>query len=266
MPPVEETSHCARIALAALLATTACQRASTARREPVRVAAAADLALAFADIARVFEARTGERVVFSFGSTGLLSRQIREGAPFDVFAAANVSFVDDVVRAGACDRSTVAPYALGRIAVWTRRGRPAPATLADLADPRFRQIAIANPAHAPYGQAARAALERNHLWERVQPKLVFGDNVRQTHQLATTGNVDAAIVSLSLVIRDRENPWLLVDAAEHPPIEQALVACDRGPNGAGGRSFARFVNSDEGRTILRSYGFVRPGEPVGADR
>jgi molybdate transport system substrate-binding protein len=228
---------------------------------PVRVAAAADLALAFGELGRDFEQQTGHRVTFSFGSTGLLARQLREGAPFDLFAAANESFVEEVVAAGACDGATKAPYARGRIAVWTRRGSgAAPAAFEELANPRFSRIAIAHPEHAPYGQAARQAFQHAGIWSAVAPKLVFGENVRQALQFARTGNADAAVVALALVIQDRDNPWLLVDEAMHRPIHQALVVCHRGGNFEGGKSFARFVNAEPGRALMRRHGFLLPGE------
>lgn len=253
-----------RLVLLAMLVSSGCRRApSAAERTPVRVAAAADLSVAFEELGRRFEQHTGRPVVFSFGSTGLLAKQLREGAPFDVFAAANVSFVDEVVKAGACDGATKAPYARGRIAVWTKRGTiPPPATLADLGDARFRRIAIANPEHAPYGQAARQALEQAGVWKAAEPRLVLGENVRQTLQFAETGNVDAAIVALALVANDRDNPWFIIDEAMHRPIEQALVVCTHGESRAGGDVFAHFVSSAEGRAVMRRFGFLLPGESV----
>jgi molybdate transport system substrate-binding protein len=248
-----------RRALLALLAAAGCHRAAPSA--PVRVAAAADLSLAFEELGRRFARQTGRRVVFSFGSTGMLARQLREGAPFDVFAAANVSFVDEVVAAGVCDGSTRRPYARGRIAVWTKRGGVAPpASLADLAHPRFRRLAIANPAHAPYGLAARQALTRAGLWGAVERRLVLGENVRQALQYAQTGNVDATVIALSLVVNDRENPWFVVDEGLHSPIVQALAVCVRGADREGGGEFARFVNADEGRAVMRRHGFLLPGE------
>lgn len=232
---------------------------------PVRVAAAADLAAAFEVLGREFEAQTGRAVVFSFGSTGLLARQLREGAPFDVFAAANVSFVDEVVAAGACDGATKQPYARGRIAAWVRDGA-APASPASLVEPRFVRIAIANPEHAPYGMAAREALQRVGAWETIETRLVYGENVRQTLQLAESGNADAAIVALSLVIKHDLGAWTLIDESLHAPIDQALVACRHGSDIEGGKAFARFLDSDRGRAIMREYGFLLPGESAGSTR
>jgi molybdate transport system substrate-binding protein len=248
-----------RRAVLALLVVAGCHRAAPGA--PVRVAAAADLSLAFEDLGRRFTQQTGRRVDVSFGSTGMLARQIRAGAPFDVFAAASVAYLDEVVAAGACDGATRALYARGRVALWSRRdGVTPPTALGDLAHPRFRRIALANPAHAPYGQAAREALTRAGVWGAVAPRLVLGENVRQTLQYAQTGNVDAALVALSLVVNDRENPWIVVDDALHRPIEQALAVCLRGANREGGAAFARFVNAPEGRAVMRHHGFLLPGE------
>ncbi len=246
----------------ALLGAIACRREPVAP-PPVRVAAAADLTDAFDELARAFERETGRAVVFSFGSTGLLAKQIREGAPFDVFAAANVSFVDEVVAAGVCDGATKAPYARGRIVVWTKRDRvAAPKAAADLADPRFTRIAIANPEHAPYGQAAKQALESLGIYGAVESRLVLGENVRQTLQFAETGNVEAAIVALSLVVDDDDDPWILIDEAAHRPIDQALVVCTQGTDREGGASFAAFINAESGRAVMRRYGFLLPDETL----
>lgn len=250
--------------VAVVLAASACKREPAAAASgPVLVAAAADLTLAFEQLGSDFEKQTGAKVTFSFGSTGLLAKQLKQGSPFDVFAAANVSFVDQVVEAGVCDGTTKTTYARGRIAVVTKKGAVAPArSLADLADPRFAHVAIANPEHAPYGQAARQALRRVGVWSAVEPRLVLGENVRQTWQYVATGNVEAAIVALSLVVNEKDNPWLLVDEALHEPIVQALAVCNRGNNRQGGADFVRFVGSESGRATMRRYGFLLPGEPL----
>ncbi len=257
----------ALLALGVLIALTSCERAAPSSRSPVRVAAAADLTFAFEELGRKYTQETGQQVVFSFGSTGLLAAQLRQGAPFDLFAAANVSFVEEVIKAQACDGATQAPYARGRIALWMRRGVVAPATqLQELAEPRFARVAIASPEHAPYGMAAREALEHAHVWHTLKDRLVFGENIRQTYQFAQTGNVEAAIVALSLVIHDRDNPWVLIGEGAHRPIEQALVVCRHGANRDGGAALARFINSASGREIMRRYGFMLPGEALEGPR
>ena len=227
----------------------------------LKVAAAADLAFAFEEVGKAFTAKTGTKVKFSFGSTGLLAKQIREGAPFDLFAAANISFVDEVVEAGRCDGATKSLYARGRVVAWWRSDLAAPpTTLADLADPRFKKIAIANPEHAPYGRAAREALMAAGVWATVEPKLVFGENVQQTLKFATTGNADVAIVALSLAIVTEGGNRLEIPESAHKPLDQALVGC--GPNATTAATFSAFVNGPEGRAVMRRFGFLLPGETL----
>src|SRR5690349_14897395 len=180
----------------ALVAAGACSKSG----HKVRVAAAADLAKAFTELSNEFKARTGIALELEFGSSGLLAKQIEQGAPFALFAAANREYVDQAVKAGRCDGATAHPYARGRIVVWTPAGVQAPAKLADLADPRFRKIAIANPEHAPYGRAAKQALEKDGVWPQVENRIVLGENVQATMLYARDHNADAAIVALSLAV------------------------------------------------------------------
>ena len=232
--------------------------------EPLRVAAAADLSLAFKDVGAAFEKASGKRVDFSFGSTGLLAKQISEGAPYDVFAAANMSFVDDVVRDGACLGETRALYARGRIVLWSRDPWALPKDIGDLKDPKYAKVAIANPDHAPYGKAAREALTRAGVWATVEPRAVYGENVQQTLMFARTGNADVAIVALSLAVVSPGN-YVAIDESLHAPLDQALVVCKGGGKGAKAneaRAFVTFVGSEAGRTIMRRYGFLLPGEAV----
>lgn len=232
--------------------------------EPLRVAAAADLALAFEEVGREFERSSGKRVDFSFGSTGLLAKQIEEGAPFDVFAAANASFVDDVVRAGACDGATKHLYARGRIVLWARDASMLPAELSNLTEPRFAKVAIANPEHAPYGRAAAQALAKAGVWPTLQPKVVYGENVRQTLMFAQSGNAEVAVVALSLAIAS-EGSYLPVDPSLHEPLDQEMVVCgggSKGPKLNEARAFVDYVSSPAGRAIMRRYGFLLPGEAL----
>lgn len=234
------------------------------RGDPLRVAAAADLALAFKEVGDAFEKESGKHVDFSFGSTGLMAKQIAEGAPFDVFAAANVSFVDDVVKAGACLGETRELYAQGRIVLWSKDPRALPKGVSELSDPKYTKVAIANPEHAPYGRAARQALDKVGAWASVSPRAVYGENVQQTLMFARTGNADVAIVALSLAVTSPGN-YVPIDPALHEPLDQALVVCKGG--GAGGkaneaRAFVSFVGSPAGRGIMKKYGFLLPGESV----
>ena len=222
---------------------------------PIQIAAAADLTLAFEEMGKLFESRTGNKVTFSFGASGALAKQLGQGAPFDLFAAANSTFVDDAVTAGACDPTTKALYARGHVVVWTKKGGVSVKTLADLQNPEIKHIAIANPEHAPYGKAAREALTRAGLWPALEGKIVQAENVRQALQFAQTGNADVAIVALSLVAKDQTGNQLPVDATLHAPIEQTLVVCQHGKNRAGARAFAQLVESSDGQALLKRYGF-----------
>jgi molybdate transport system substrate-binding protein len=241
---------------------------SCAKRAPaetgVTVAAAADLAAAFGELGTAFAAKTSVKPTFTFGSTGLLAKQLDQGAPFDVFAAANVSFAEQVVQSGACDGATKTMYARGRLVIWWRNGAGAapPSSLSELSDGRFVHVAIANPEHAPYGRAAEEALARAGVLEAVKPKLVFGENVQQALQIAETGNAELAIVALSLAIRNKKGAYLAVDQALHAPIDQAMVVCRHGQGPSLGKQFLEFVGSPAGRVVMQRYGFLLPGEQV----
>jgi molybdate transport system substrate-binding protein len=262
------SSRASRLLALGLLAATACKHGAdgggSRQGEPLRVAAAADLALAFKEAGDAFEQKTGKHVDFSFGSTGLLAKQIAEGAPYDVFAAANVSFVDDVVKAGACIGETKALYARGRIVLWAKDPWLLPKDVGDLKDPKYAKIAIANPEHAPYGKAAQQALTKAGAWSTIEPRAVYGENVQQTLMFARSGNADVAVVALSLAVTSPGN-YVPIDPSLHEPLDQALVACKGGSKGAKtneARAFIDFIGSEPGRVIMRRYGFLLPNETI----
>jgi molybdate transport system substrate-binding protein len=196
--------------------------------------------------------------VFSFGASGLLTKQIQEGGPFEVFAAANRSFVDDAVRTGSCDAASVRTYARGHLVMWMRAGAAEPPrNIADLADTRFRRIAIANPDHAPYGRAAKQALEHAKLWDSVKPRLVYGENIQQTLQFAQSGNAEVAPVSSSLVL-GIGGVQVDVDASSYDPLNQAIALCGTGMKNPNAMTFEDFVTAEEGRATLQRWGFQLP--------
>ena len=233
-----------------LLLFASCKSAAPA---PLRIAAASDLTEAWTELGARFEAETKIKVVFSFGSSGLLAKQISEGAPFDVFAAANSSFVDVTVKAGACDGATARRYAKGRIAAWSLKG-PLP-SLESIADERNKRIALANPEHAPYGRAAKEALEKAGLWPKIEARVVYAENVRQALQQAATGNAEVALVAYSNVINRKDGVTLLVDESLYEPIEQSLVQCARGGQPEAAKRFIEFLESDESRELMKQSGF-----------
>ncbi len=255
---------CSAVGLLSIILAAACQgtTAQPTQPPPLTVSAAADLVYAFTDLGQAFEQQTGIPVVFNFGSTGQLAQQIEQGAPVDLFAAANVSFVEDLARQGHVLPDSVALYGRGRITLWTRSDSPLRIErIEDLAQPAVQRIAIANPDHAPYGIAAREALQSAGIWDTVQPRLVLGENVRQTLQYAAAGDVDVAIAALSLSLQE-EGRWTLVPEELHTPIDQALAVVADSSNQDAARAFADFINSPTGRPIMRHYGFFLPGEEV----
>lgn len=233
---------------------------STTSIEEITVAAAADLQFAFTDIADLYEQQTGRKVTLVFGSTGQLVQQIENGAPFDLVAAANISYIDRLVAGGLAIPESAALYARGRIvlAVNKQSGKQA-VRLEDLLSDNITHIAIANPEHAPYGLAAKQALESLGLWEQLQPKLVYGENVRQALQFIQTGDAEVGIISLS-VANVPEITWTIIDESLHTPLDQALAILTtcKNPDMAG--DFIAFINGEIGRPIMRQYGFLLPDE------
>ena len=242
----------------ALACVTACKDkspATTPARDELTVAAASDLTPAFEEIGREFESAYNTNVVVVFGSTGMLTRQIEHGAPVDLFAAANISYVDQLDQKSLIIPDSKAIYARGRITLWTPNESPLRLQgIADLARPEVMRIAIANPDHAPYGLAARQALQSAGIWERVQSKLVYGDNIRQTLQYAETGNVEVAIVALSLSM-ESNGRWSLIPEELHQPLDQGLAIMKTTKNEKAARAFAAFIAGPQGQAIMKKYGF-----------
>ena len=250
------------ILLALFVAPNAWAPVSAQSDSALTVSAAADLTPAFEALGKLFEERTGVAVDFNFGSTGHLTQQIEAGAPVDVFAAANVSYIDQLDAKGLILPDTKAHYARGRIVIWTRADSPLTLDeLLDLTSPDVRRIAIANPDHAPYGVAAREALQTEGLWDAVQDKLIFGENIAATLRYAQTGDVDVAIVALSLSIKG-DGKWTLLPEKLHQPLNQALAVIAGTTHETEARAFATFVNSEAGREVMRGYGFILPGETL----
>jgi molybdate transport system substrate-binding protein len=247
--------------LALLFGSVACRGTRTpenASAPELTVAAASDLTPAFEEMGREFEANHKTKVVFVFGSTGLLTRQIENGAPFDLFAAANVAYIDQLEEKQLIVPGTKRIYARGRITMWTRADSGVKLErIEDLLGPDVHRIALANPDHAPYGQAARQALESAGIWLKVQPKLVYGDNIRQTLQFAETGNVEVAIMALSLSVQSKGR-WVLVPEELHKPLDQGLAVIKTTKSEQAARAFSDFVNGEKGRAILKKYGFTFP--------
>ncbi|HET8578658.1 MAG TPA: molybdate ABC transporter substrate-binding protein [Methylomirabilota bacterium] len=248
------------ILVAMLLGAAASDAAAPSATQPLMVYGAADLAFAFREIAPLFEKAAGARVTVVLGSTGNLAKQIENGAPADVFFAADETFVDDLLGKGIVIPESRTLYAQGRLVLATSvKTGLALKGLGDLTRPEIRRIAIANPAHAPYGRAAQQALQAAGLWERLRPRLVYGENIRHTLQFVESGAVEAGIVALSIADLPgiRSVP---IDPALHAPLNQLAVVVKRSARPELGLAFIHFLNGPEGRPIMKRYGFRLPGE------
>jgi molybdate transport system substrate-binding protein len=228
------------------------------------VAAASDLNFALTEIAGQFAGEQGRRVELVFGSSGALSRQVRDGAPFEMFLSADDAFVEELAAAGLTrDGGTL--YAVGRIVLFAPKGSPLiPDEKLDglarlLASGRVTRFAIANPNHAPYGRAAEETLRKRGLWNGLQPRLVLGDNVSQAAQFATTGNAVGGVIAYSLVLtptmRDRGS-YALIPETEHRPLRQRMVLLKRA--GPVAERFYRYLQEAPARAVLQRYGFTLP--------
>jgi len=239
-------------------------------RAPVRVAAAADLQFALEEIVAGFEADTGQPVQLMLGSSGNFARQIRQGAPFHVYLSADEEFVLDLARDG-YTRGDGDLYAIGRIVIMVPHGSPLvpDARLEDLAraleEGRITRFAIANPEHAPYGRRAEQALRHRGLWEALEPRLVYGENVAQAAQFATTGNAQGGIIAYSLALAPRVaalGSFALMPEEWHTPLRQRMVLLRDA--GAGAERFYDYMQQEPARLVLRRYGFLLPDEATNA--
>lgn len=246
------------LAAGLILISAGCGKKRKQGEGPMRIAGASNLVFAMEELLPIFEKNSGVDVDFIAGSSGKLAAQIREGAPFDVFMAANVAFVDDVVSAGSCEGDSEFVYGRGRIAMWKPPGKGnLPGDLAALATAQIDTLAIAQPEHAPYGAAAVAALKKVGAWDAVAPKLVYGSNIKDTQTMAATGNADLAIVSLSLALQEK-GKYREIPEDLHAPIEQAMAVCKGGQRVEVARQFAEFIKSPEVREALVRYGYSAP--------
>lgn len=230
----------------------------------VRVAAASDLTFALEELQPLLDAaHPGVRLRTTYGSSGTFLQQITEGAPFDLFLSADLSFPRQLADQGRADPADLFTYAVGRLVVWTPEGSDVdPAGgLRVLTDPRVRRVAVANPEHAPYGRAALAALRTAGVLDDVRPKLVLGESVSQAAEFVQSGNADAGVVAKSLVLSDplrEEGRWSEVPLDAFPRLLQGGVVLGRARDPAAARAVRETLLSEPGRALLRRYGFSLP--------
>ena len=244
--------------------TTAGPSAATQPSRQVRVAAAADLKFALDELAAAYrELHPNADVQITYGSSGNFYSQLSNKAPFDLFLSADVGYVDKLIAAGLADKDTKFLYAIGQIVVWApgeSKLDVATQGVQSLLDPSVKKIAIANPAHAPYGRAAEAALRKNGLWEKVQDRLVLGENIAQTAQFVQSGSADVGIIALSLAMSPgmKDGRYYLIPQSDYPRLEQAGVILSWAQDRPAADAFHQFITAPEGKSILAKYGFALP--------
>ncbi|HSI96145.1 MAG: molybdate ABC transporter substrate-binding protein [Methylophilaceae bacterium] len=230
------------------------------------IAAASDLQTALREVAQAFQSDTGQKVEIVFGSSGNMAAQIRQGAPFQMFLSADEKYVLDLAKAG-LTRDEGRLYALGRIVLFVpnHSSLKADEQLAGLRsaleNSQVERFAIANPSHAPYGRAAREALQKARLWEPLQPKLILGENVSQAAQFATSANASGGIVAYSLALTPamtKVGRYVLIRQDWHAPLRQRMVLTKKA--GPGAEAFYSFLQQDKARAILARNGFAMPQE------
>jgi len=230
-------------------------------QEQLTVAAAADLQGVLKNVAARFEKQTGNKVEPSFGSSGTFFSQIQNGAPYDVFFSADMDYPKKLEAEELVEPDSLYQYATGKIVLWatSSSGIDVSKGLAVVVDPAVTKLAIANPAHAPYGRAAETALRKAGLWEKVSSKLVLGENISQAAQFVQSGNADAGILALSLVLAPAMKDtgrYFEVPQDLYPPLAQAAVILKNSTHKQSARRFMEFIKTPEIKSLLRQYGFA----------
>ncbi|MBI5901573.1 MAG: molybdate ABC transporter substrate-binding protein [Rhodocyclales bacterium] len=224
----------------------------------ITIAAAADLKFALEEILAEFRsANPGDVIETTYGSSGKFHTQIRQGAPFDMFFSADIEYPRLLAREGLA-ASAVQRYAVGRIVLWSISRDARRMTLADLADPAIRKIAIANPKHAPYGRRAEEALRAAGVWKQVESRLVVGENIAQAAQYVQTGNADAGLIALSLALNQElasKGSHVVIPETLHQPLEQGFIITRRAAGNPLAQRFGDFMGSPVARSILVRWGF-----------
>src|ERR1700687_5998322 len=237
-----------------------------ATAQEISMAAAADMTAGVPQLVASYAKKTGQAVKLSFGSSGNLANQIRNGAPFDVFFSADEEYPKQLIAEKLAAKDTLYRYAVGRLVLWVPSNSPLNVSklgILALLDPSVKKISIANPATAPYGRAAEAALRHFGIYDQVSSRLVLGENVSQAAQFVESGNAQAGLIALSHALapalKDKGRYWTVpLDA--YPTLNQAAVVLARSKHTEGARKFLEFLRSPEATSLLTSYGFSLPAE------
>ena len=235
----------------------------SAHAEKITVAAAADLKFAMDEIVTSFKSTSpGDEIDVIYGSSGKFHTQVQQGAPYDLFFSADIAFPQELVKRGQA-ASEVRSYAFGRIVLWSASLDATKMTMESLADQKITRIAIANPKHAPYGKRAEEALRAAGLWEKIEPHLVYGENIAHTAQFVSTGNAEVGIIALALAVNPElaaKGGYSLIPDNLHKPLEQGFIMTKRAEGSALAKRFADYMGSKWARSVMTKYGFILPGE------
>jgi len=228
------------------------------------VAAAADMSAALPEVAAQYKKRTGQDIKLTFGSSGNLTNQIENGAPFDVFFSADEDYPKQLIDKGLAEKDTLYRYAVGRLVLWIPndvRLDLQKVGMQALLDPSVKRIAIANPQHAPYGRAAEAALRHFGIYDQVAAKLVLGENVSQAAQFVESGNAQAGLIALSHALAPAmkgKGQYWMVPLDAYPTLNQAAVVISLSKQKEAARKFLEFMRGAEATSLLENYGFSLP--------
>lgn len=232
------------------------------QEKQLRIAAAADLQFALTDLAAQYEKQSGAKLAITYGSSGNFFAQIQNGAPFDIFFSADISYPKKLAEANLVDSASLQTYAVGRLVLWLPPDSPLDASqgLKILLDPRIQKISIANPEHAPYGRAAVAALQKSGLYDQLKPKFVLGENISQAAQFVQSGSAQAGLVALSLALSPamKDGKRWEVPQADYPLLEQGAAIVSSSPNKEAASAFLAFLKTPAARATLERYGFQLP--------
>jgi molybdate transport system substrate-binding protein len=244
-----------------LFATLAFSAAQCALADDVRVAVAANFTAPMKAIAAAFEQETGNKVVASYGATGQLYAQVKNGAPFEVFLSADDSTPAKLEQEGQTVPGSRFTYAVGALALWSEQRGYVDEKGEVLKTGDYRHLAIANPKTAPYGLAATQVLDKLGLTQQVAGKLVEGQNITQAHQFVTSGNAEMGFVALSQIYKngklEQGSAWI-VPAELHDPIRQDAVVLLNGKDSAAAKALADFLKGPKAAELIRSFGYALP--------
>lgn len=232
--------------------------------EKILVAAASDLNFAMNEICRAFEkAHPGIKVEVSYGSSGNFFAQIKQGAPYDIFFSADASYPALLENEGFAVKGQRQLYAIGKIVLWIpKKSALNPQKGLNLVlETELKKLAIANPKHAPYGRAAEESLRYYGLLDKIQGKLVFGENISQTAQFVQTGAADAGIIAMSLAISPsmaESGSYWVIPTESYSRLEQGYAVLQRGKGKSSVKTFLEFVQGKKGKKILYDFSFILP--------